>query len=63
MRRLSGVSAAGVFEAPMMTPELDAVMAMPVCQQAMDRDPELVAYIGPSEILRRFQAGQIVTGR
>jgi hypothetical protein len=42
MGRLSGVSAAGVFEAPMITPELDAIMAMRVCQAAMDRDPELV---------------------
>jgi hypothetical protein len=61
MGRLSGVSAAGVFEAPMITPELDAIMAMRVRQAAMDRDPELVPYIGPSEIVRRFRAGEIVT--
>jgi hypothetical protein len=61
MGLLSGVSAAGVFEAPMITPELDAIMAMRVCQAAMDRDRELVPYIGPSEILRRFRAGEIVT--
>ena len=44
-------------------PESDAIKQMRACQRAVDHDPDLLPYIGPSGLLRRFQAGEVVTGR
>ena len=43
--------------------DVDAeVLAMSrACQAAQRRDPSLVPYIGPEDVLRRYQAGEIVT--
>jgi hypothetical protein len=43
--------------------EPEAIMQMRACQEAIDHAPELVPYVGPEALLRRFQAGEIVTGR
>ena len=46
----------------MITADAAAVAQMRACQAAQRRDPDLVPYCGPEQILRRFQAGEVVTG-